>query len=241
MTSSEEMLNRLGAALAAGASATELPLRACTAALEALDCDEGALTVGDLGAGRATLCTIGDTAEMVDDAEGLAGQGPSVEAFRTDRYVHMQVDGDDDELSDRRWLMLSLTALRDVGPLVVHALPLRVPTGVIGVLTLVRRGREEVPFDGVAAQHIADVVAASVMASTPSDPGDTLGTQWIERAEVFQATGMVMAQMHLGEDDALLMLRGHSFVSGTSLYTTAQQVLSRQLRFDRRTEEGTQA
>lgn len=63
--------------------------------------------------------------------------------------------------------------------------------------------------------------------STPYLPGG-LGS---DRAEVYQATGMVAVQMNAGLDEALARLRAHAFTTDASLAEVAQQVLDRVLRF----------
>ncbi|WP_242882275.1 ANTAR domain-containing protein [Actinomadura litoris] len=63
--------------------------------------------------------------------------------------------------------------------------------------------------------------------STPAVPGG-LGQ---DRAEVYQATGMVAVQLNADLDEALSRLRAHAFSTGVSLAEIAQQVLDRVLRF----------
>ena len=45
------------------------------------------------------------------------------------------------------------------------------------------------------------------------------------------ATGMVIAQLGIGPDDALALLRAHAYAHATSLDAIAVQVTSRQLDF----------
>ncbi|MEU0094833.1 ANTAR domain-containing protein [Kribbella sp. NPDC006257] len=52
---------------------------------------------------------------------------------------------------------------------------------------------------------------------------------WSARAEVHQATGMVVAQLHMPANDALAILRAHAY--DTTLAEIAHQVVIRQLDF----------
>jgi AmiR/NasT family two-component response regulator len=54
---------------------------------------------------------------------------------------------------------------------------------------------------------------------------------WSARAEVHQATGMVIAQLRMPADDALAILRAHAYANDTTLADIAHQVVTRQLDF----------
>lgn len=51
--------------------------------------------------------------------------------------------------------------------------------------------------------------------------------------EMHRASGMVAAQLAIGVEDALLVLRGHAAASGRSIGEVASDVIARQLLFDR--------
>ena len=53
-----------------------------------------------------------------------------------------------------------------------------------------------------------------------------------DRPEIHQATGMVSVQLNASLSDALLRLRAHAFAAGQTIYDTAEEVVSRRLRFD---------
>ena len=56
---------------------------------------------------------------------------------------------------------------------------------------------------------------------------------WAGRAEVHQATGMVIAQMSLPPEDALAILKAHAYALDTTLADVAGRVLRRELDFGR--------
>jgi hypothetical protein len=53
----------------------------------------------------------------------------------------------------------------------------------------------------------------------------------LERPAVYQATGMVIAQLELSPDDALATLRAHAFVHDRPIDEVARDVVARTLRF----------
>ena len=53
----------------------------------------------------------------------------------------------------------------------------------------------------------------------------------LERAEVYQATGMVIAQLDVTADAALATLRAHAFVHDRPIDAVARDVVARRLRF----------
>ncbi|MDO5697212.1 MAG: ANTAR domain-containing protein [Dermatophilus congolensis] len=227
MQQPEEMLILLAKALVQGASVGELPKYACSAAAEVLECTGAAIALGDFESGRILLCASESIARAVEEVQEIAAQGPSIHAYGSGRSVSLAIDGDDD-LTDPRWPLLSLTTLREYRPLTVLATPLKASNEVIGTLTLVKRGVADC-IDEEAALDVARLVTAVVLASAPSDLNELFSAPWNERAEIFQATGMVMAQLRLGEQDALALLKAHSFAAGVSLTDTARDVLARRL------------
>ena len=100
---------------------------------------------------------------------------------------------------------------------------------VIGVMTLYQRGTDR-DIDLDAALVVARVVAAALVADGPTVHDAGQGP-WAERAEVHQATGMVVAQLGIEERDALALLRAHAYSHDQSVGRTAHAVVARQLTF----------
>jgi hypothetical protein len=224
----DELLTRLAEELAhAAATGRPLPERLCLAAVELLGCDGGAITMAYTHAERVTLCTTDGTALRLEEMQDVVGQGPGSHAYTTGHYARLDlldVGG-----PDPRWPLLESEALASLAPLVVHAIPMQESKGVVGVLTLYQRGTHR-DLDLDAAAVVARVTAAALLADGPSMLEAGQGP-WAERAEVHQATGMVLAQLHLGEQDALALLRAHAFSVDPSLRHTAHDVLSGALTF----------
>jgi len=229
MADVDDLLTRLAQGLA-DASDPEQPLpdRLCHAAATLLECDGGAITLAYTHVERVTLCATDDTALIIEEAQDVMGQGPGHDAFTTGTYARfdlLDVDG-----PDPRWPLLESDTLTALAPVVVHALPMG-PRGehVIGVMTLYQDGVDrEIDLD--SALVVARVVAAALVADGPTVDEAGHGP-WAERAEVHQATGMVVAQLGIPERDALALLRAHAYSHDQSVGQSAHAVVNRELTF----------
>ena len=193
-----------------------------------LGCDGGAITIAYTQVERVTLCATDDTARLLEETQDVVGQGPGPDAFTTGAYARfdlLDVDG-----PDPRWPLLESETLTALAPLVVHALPMgEGGDRVIGVLTLHQHGTDR-ELDLDAASIVARVVAAALLADGPSMQDAGQGP-WSERAEVHQATGMVVAQLGVPETDALALLRAYAYSHDQSVAVTAHAVIARILAF----------
>jgi AmiR/NasT family two-component response regulator len=80
-------------------------------------------------------------------------------------------------------------------------------------------------------------IATLMFLGMRTDPGDEA---WLDhpahsRAEIHQATGMVLAQLGISARDALARLRAYAFAEQRLLSDVARDVVSRRLRFTRDT------
>jgi hypothetical protein len=71
---------------------------------------------------------------------------------------------------------------------------------------------------------------------TALDPHGWLTGAPLHRTEVYQATGMIIAQLNVSAAVALARLRAYAFVNGPSLAEVAREVVARRLRFDKETK-----
>ena len=135
----------------------------------------------------------------------------------------------------RRWPVFAaaLAEQAEVGAL--FALPLQWGAINLGVLDLYRR-----TTGGLAPEQWRDAlgavdVATLLLLSARTDPDDGydggLDPATSARAEVHQATGMVLAQLDISAEDALARLRAHAFVEQRLLIDVARDVVARRLRF----------
>jgi hypothetical protein len=123
----------------------------------------------------------------------------------------------------------------DVGAL--FAVPFQWDTINLGVLDLYRTAP-----GSLSDAQLRDVMRAADMAAlmfleVRTDPGEGA---WLDhslhgRAEIHQATGMVLVQLGVSAADALARMRAYAFVEQRLLSDVAHDVVSRRLCFTRDT------
>ena len=204
-----------------------LPSRLCRSAAGVLGCDGAAITMAYTHSSRVTLATSDETSLILEDAQDVTGQGPGPDAFEAGDYRRLDLVTADG--MDGRWPLLRFDSVPDLAPIVVHAVPLLSRHGAIGVITLYQRGVAR-HIDLVAAAVVARAVTASLVADVPA-AFDSGHGPWAGRAEVHQATGMVVAQLGLPEEDALALIRAHAYSHDQGVGQSAHEIVTRKLRF----------
>ena len=219
------VLAQLARVIASAPPDEPLPARLCRAYVEVLGADGGAVTLESTTSQRLTLSTSNGVSASIEDLQDVLGEGPGQDAYRSGRTVVTEVDG----LSDASFPMFSELAGDLTGPLTAWAIPMHPGGATIGVITVYRRtGGLAYSLD--AAQFLADAVGAALL-DDPSAHGLTPFSGWSQRARVHQATGMVVAQLGIGPDDALALLRAHAFAEEVTLDRIATRVVDRHLDF----------
>jgi hypothetical protein len=231
----DDLLTRLARGIVGGArEGVPLPVRLCRAAADVLGYDGGAITLAYTQPERVTLSATDDVALVLEEQQDVLGQGPGPQAFTTGAYTRLEISRPDDP-PDPRWPLLESGELAGLAPVVAHAVPIEVEGQVVGVLTLhTSRAGDQLDLDD--ATTVARVLAAALAAdaATQHDLGHG---PWGERAEVHQATGMVVAQLGVPEDDALALIRAHAYSHDQSVTKSAHDVITRQLTFSATTHQ----
>ena len=189
-------------------------------------------TLGD-PLGNETLCASDDHAARLDEIQLDLGEGPCWLAAATRRPV---LEPDVRGAVGTTW-PLARQAMHENGLGAVFAFPLVVAGLSLGAVDLYSRTARDITDQQVTdATGLARIVARQVLrrallaADAPQeDTGSWEGR--FSRREVHQATGMVVAQMRIPPDDALLVLRGHAFATGRSVRDVAEDVVGRVLDF----------
>jgi hypothetical protein len=214
----------------------------CEACVSGLNVDGAALSLLTASVARRTLHATDATGELLEELQFTLNEGACIEAATTGVAVFVD-DLQRSELVDR-WPIFTSAVLEKTLVRAVFALPLQWGTVSLGVLDLYRRAplglNNAQRSDALAA---ADT-AALMMLTLKTDPdhlGDgTLlaerGGSWLDsavasRAEIHQATGMVLAQLGLTAADALARMRAHAFVHDRLLIDVAHDVLAKRLTF----------
>jgi hypothetical protein len=115
----------------------------------------------------------------------------------------------------------------------VFALPLQWGTINLGVLDLYRRTPGSLSRTQLRDARSAADTAALLLLGLRTDPGDEQpwDQSWSSRAEIHQATGMVLAQLGVSAADAFARLRAHAFAEQRLLGDVARDVVARRLTF----------
>lgn len=184
---------------------------------------------------RMLMCATDEDALRLERVHEVLGEGPGTDAFRSGDpvtgAVHSREAGP--------WPMFTTAAFDIFGPVTILAVPMRATTSVVGILTLYHRGERPPSEDVSAAQVLADAVAAALLKESESQDLTAWGP-WAERARIDQATGIVIAQLGIGAEDALALLRAHAYADDTTVDAIASEVVERRLDFsvtDRQEDE----
>jgi hypothetical protein len=221
-----------------GTRGVEAANRLCEACVVFLDVDAAAISLIFDGAAAGTLGSSGAPARVLDELQFTIGEGPCLDSVAQRSPVHV-VDLDDP--ADRRWPAYGAALLnhRFRG---VFAMPIVVAGEFVGALDFFRH--RPGPLDG---DDLAGAVAAAELAAIPlldlldgdlqAAVGDPASNDWAElnalsRAEVGQATGMLVGQHDMAPADALVRLRAHAYSTGRSATDVARDIIARRLNLD---------
>ena len=212
--------------------------RLCEACVDLLDVDAAAISLVFDGASSATLGSSGKRARIYDELQFTLGEGPCLESVAR-RSPVLVFDLADPEES--RWPAYgpAMLAHQVRG---VYALPVVVAGEYIGALDLFRmRPGQLMSDDLTGATAAAELAGVPVLDLLDSDMqasvADPTSDAWAElnnlsRAEVSQATGMLVAQLEIEPAEALVRLRAHAYATGRSATDAARDILERRSRLE---------
>ncbi|KQY55648.1 hypothetical protein ASD11_14125 [Aeromicrobium sp. Root495] len=229
----QALIARLAAVLASLHAMDPGALRLCEAGRRMLDADGAALSVAS-SSQVMVVASTDDLAAQLEDLQETVGEGPSKDALREQS---VQVAAFTEHRDGRRSLMHEHgQRIGFTGTMI--AVPLRPRDRVIGTLTAYRQDAEA-PVDHRTAEFLGVALGTALL----QDPAlgltdDLLAEAWSARAEVHQATGMVISQVGVRPEDAMALLRGQAFANGTTLLDVARQIIQRRINFRDFTIEG---
>ncbi|HZN80206.1 MAG TPA: GAF and ANTAR domain-containing protein [Mycobacterium sp.] len=212
--------------------------RLCEACVMLFDIDAAAISLVFDGANSGTLGSSGAPARMYDELQFTLGEGPCLDSItlRTPILVADLAD-----TIDARWPIYG-PAMLSHQIRGVFAMPVLVAGEHVGALDFFRAQ----PGD-LAGDHLAGAIGAAELASAPlldlmnddllAAVNDPESNAWAElhalsRAEVSQATGMLVAQLDVEPAEALVRLRAHAYATGRSSTDVARDILDRRLTLD---------
>ncbi|MBE1548063.1 hypothetical protein GGC64_002071 [Mycobacterium sp. OAS707] len=210
--------------------------RLCEACVTLFDVDAAAISLVFDGANSGTLGSSGEPARMYDELQFILGEGPCLDSVARRSPVAVVDLADPDE---ERWPVYG-PAMLDLKVHGVYAMPVLVAGEYIGALDLFRTEPKR-----LEDHHFAGAIAAAELASIPlldlldtdmqaafDDPDSNAWADLhtLSRAEVSQATGMLVAQLGVEPAEALVRLRAHAYATGRSATDVARDILDRRLR-----------
>jgi hypothetical protein len=203
----------------------------CDAARDVLGADGASLTM-DLSLGnRVSISAVDAVTARLED---IVCEGPGREASRTGEIYVATVGGHSLDL----WPHLADLAVQYGLSGTFWAVPMQPARVVIGVLVLHR-------FEGWLTEEVetVQVVANAVGTALLRDPSlltpdQAVTGSWAERSRIYQATGMVTAQLNISPDDAAALLRAHAYSGSLTLLEVALAVIERRIDFTPRPGRG---
>jgi len=183
---------------------------------------------GPLGTG--TVCSSDPVSARRDEIQFNLGEGPCWQAHGTNRPV---VEPDLATAPPEAW-PAAAAALIEAGVASVAAFPLSYGRLDLGAVDLYSDERRDLTDDEVdQATTLACIAGKSVLsrALDALEAGDDSLFPTIFPREVHQASGMVMVQLGVSVDEALLVIRGHAWSSGRGLREIASEIVLRRLDF----------
>jgi GAF domain-containing protein len=212
--------------------------RLCEACVVLFEVDAAAISLVFDGANTGTLGSSSEHARTCDELQFLLGEGPCLDSV-TRRAPVLVIDLADPE--EGRWPVYG-PAMLDLQIRGVYAMPVVVAGEFVGALDLFRAqpGRlEESQLTGaVVAAELAGIPLLDLLdGDLHAAAADPHSDAWAElhtlsRAEVSQATGMLVAQLEVEPAEALVRLRAHAYSTGRSATEVARDILDRKLRLE---------
>jgi GAF domain/ANTAR domain len=221
-----------------GRRGVEAADRLCEACVMLFDIDAAAISLVFDGASSGTLGSSGAPARMYDELQFTLGEGPCLDSVTHRGPVLVADLADPDEA---RWPIYG-PALLSHQIRGVFAMPVLVAGEHVGALDFFRAQPGRLEGDrltgAIAAAELAGVPLLDLMnGDLQAAVNDPESNAWAElhalsRAEVSQATGMLVAQLGVEPAEALLRLRAHAYATGRSATDVARDILDRRLKLE---------
>ena len=229
----QQLLSAIGDERGAGAAD-----RLCEACVGLFGVDAAAISLVFDGTNTGTLGASSASARVWDELQFTFGEGPCLDSVAHRTPVEATDLADP---ADVRWpgygsAMLTY-AIRGVS-----ALPVAVAGQCVGALDLYRASpgalRAEQFAGALVAAELAQMPLLDLMGSdlqaavTDPDSDAWIELSTLSRAEVAQATGMLVAQLDITAAAALVRLRAHAYATGRPVTDVARDILEFRLRLD---------
>ncbi|MCW2850061.1 MAG: hypothetical protein JWR90_4035 [Marmoricola sp.] len=169
-------------------------------------------------------------ARSAEDLQQTLGEGPGVAASASGAVVLVPDLGDVRDTALSRWPTFAREAI-GLGVHAAFAFPLLLGASRLGALSLYR-----LEAGALSPEHVSHGrVTADAVALRLADPTGTISNNdlQIDPMRVHQAAGMVMVQLGIPIDQALLRLRAAAYADGLSVDELADAIVQRRRRLSK--------
>ncbi|MER6421702.1 GAF and ANTAR domain-containing protein [Streptomyces sp. NPDC001137] len=212
----------------------ETPARLCAVAEKLLPIVGASVSLRSSGM-PIRLAASNSLASYLAGVQTTLGDGPWLHAYRTGAPVlACDLAGGRDM---RRWPLFARQATA-VGVRAVYSMPLGSDDGLtVGTLDLYRDGPGDLTEDELRRAQLLAAVMTLALTTLPREESGGGEEAWLgglaaEHDEVYQAIGMVMAQLGVAADEASARLRARAFAQGRAVLEVAHDVISHRERLD---------
>jgi hypothetical protein len=212
--------------------------RLCEACVMLFDIDAAAISLVFEGATCGTLGSSGPPARTYDELQFTLGEGPCLDAVTFQAPV---VVSDLANPTNNRWPVYG-PAMLDLKVRGIFAVPVVLAGEYVGALDLFRTQPGVLEDSEIGGAILAAALASFPLLELMDDDlhaavNDPNSSAWAElsalsRAEVSQATGMLVAQLDVEPAEALVRLRAHAYATGRTATEVARDILDRRLRLE---------
>lgn len=233
--SADELRRQFALSISGTTSALTAADRLCQACVELLDVDGASISVTQGGTTRGTFGSSGVLSRRVDEYQFTFGEGPCLDAVRDGAPVLV---ADLAARTEQRWPAFRGAALES-GVRAVFALPVSWASSSLGALDLYNHETGPLTGHSLAGGLLAARLAALPLLDMMSSRGDLHAHAetedgWdqlasLERVEVYQATGMIIAALDVSPAEALVRLRANAYARDMTATELAWDILERRI------------
>jgi hypothetical protein len=200
------------------------------ACIEAVAVDGGGLSLLSASGMRQPLYGSDDTAAAMERLQLTLGEGPCVDASASGSPVLVPDLDDPGSGVQQRWpAFLEEAANADVRA--VFAFPVRIGAVMLGAVDLYRHSAGPLSREDLAkALKMVDAMAMTLLDGDGTVDA-ALDKDWLTSMAVHRAAGMVMQQLDTSIAEALARLRATAYAEGVPLQKLANDVITRERRF----------
>jgi len=225
----QDLRRRLAASHRRGVSITAFLSQVCRTAARALAASGAGISVMADDGVRGVCAASDPVSQRVEELQFVMGEGPCIDAFATRRPVLVPDLGGG---AMSRWPGYAPAALQD-GVRAVFAFPLQIGAARLGILDVFRHRvgpltDAELPL----ALGFADLTVEALLDRHSDGTDDNRAGEVGQRAQLFQAQGMVMVQLGVSISEAMSRIRAHAYAENRGLDDVARDIVDRRLRFD---------